>query len=93
MIKQQFLDGTILKIDRYRDGGTISIELNNKEWCIDNRIGSLTKGQFYDGYPKRDNSNNVEYLQLILGDLLGKISGISYDHYLEIIKLRKDNNL
>lgn len=43
-----------MRVDAYRDGGTISIVENGKElYCVDNRIGSRTKGMVYAGYPTK----------------------------------------
>ena len=49
----------ITKITSYRDGGTIEITTeDNKIYCIDDRIGTDTRGTVYEGYP--DNSKPVE---------------------------------
>lgn len=49
----------------YRDGGTIEYLFENIRYCIDNRIGSETKGQWYKRYPEKDNSNLIEDVELI----------------------------
>ncbi len=46
-------------IDTYKDGGTTEIKTMFYSYCIDNRIGSTTKGKLYKGYPKKDNSNII----------------------------------
>lgn len=51
----------IIKIDSYRDGGTIKIITDEIDYCIDNRISSTTKGSIYCGYPEDDNSNLDQY--------------------------------
>ncbi len=50
---------SITKIGTYRDGGTHVVEVvfedtKTRELYIDNRIGSLTKGEVYDNYPGRE---------------------------------------
>lgn len=53
----------ILKVNYYRDGGTLEIITDIAIFCIDGRIRSSTKGHLYTGYPEFDNSNinnNVE---------------------------------
>ncbi len=47
----------ILKINKYKDGGTIILHTDKGDFCIDNRMFSTTKHKVYDGYPKKDNSN------------------------------------
>jgi len=42
-----------IKTDTYRDGGTTTFIIDGQEYCIDNRIGSQTKGKLYRGYPTR----------------------------------------
>lgn len=57
--------------DSFRDGGTKSyITDTNKEYCIDYRVEAdpdkpgfvrkrATAGEWFDGYPKNDNSNRI----------------------------------
>ena len=47
----------IEKIDSYRDGGTIIIQTDEGDYCIDDRIRSKTVGKIFIGYPEDDNSN------------------------------------
>lgn len=49
----------IIKHSIYRDGGTIGVSTKNGEFCIDDRIGSSTKGMIYVGYPNTDGTNPV----------------------------------
>lgn len=50
----------ILSIIGYKDGGTISIITNCGDFCLDSRIGTKTKYQIYDSYPKDNNSNLIK---------------------------------
>ena len=54
----------ITKLKMYKDGGTVEIITEDSSFCFDNRIGTKTKYQLYDGYPNDDNSNltTPEYL-------------------------------
>jgi len=47
----------IIEIDGYKDGGTIKIDTTRGEYCIDCRLGTITKGSIFCNYPKDDNSN------------------------------------
>lgn len=51
---------TIISIGRYRDGGTISIKTDIGEFCIDNRIGSETKGVMFNGYPDKSEPTDID---------------------------------
>jgi hypothetical protein len=49
----------IISVSMYRDGGTSSIMMlhtTSYEICIDNRIGSTTKGDVWRGYPEKEGS-------------------------------------
>ena len=50
----------ILKTGMYRDGGTISIETNVGQFCIDARIRSKTKGIMYSGYPDKSEKTDPD---------------------------------
>jgi hypothetical protein len=54
----------ILKFDMYLDGGTIKLVTDEEVFCFDNRIKTKTKGDLYKGYPKADNSNLVDDIEL-----------------------------
>ena len=44
----------IKEIGCYKDGGTYTIKtVDNKEYCVDNRLFSKTKGSVYLGYPDK----------------------------------------
>lgn len=47
-------------VDTYRDGGTRGIETDVGEFCIDNRIGSFTKGSVWVGYPESSGSRRID---------------------------------
>jgi len=64
----------IRSIDRYRDGGTLSIKCHfgftsrdgkidirthETEICVDNRIDSTHKGSVWLGYPNREGSEQI----------------------------------
>lgn len=59
----------IERLDRYRDGGTISVKCfrylgqNNTsqelQICLDNRIGSDSKGKLWLGYPGKTDSAEI----------------------------------
>lgn len=49
----------LIKKNHYRDGGTIGLETDQGLFCIDKRIGTITKNEIYKGYPEFDNSNLV----------------------------------
>ena len=51
----------IIKIDGYKDGGTIEITTDEGSYCIDDRLFSKTKGSIFCGYPENDNSNIDQY--------------------------------
>ena len=51
----------IIKIDSYKDGGTIEITTDEGTYCIDDRLCSKTKGSIFCGYPENDNSNIDQY--------------------------------
>lgn len=57
----------ILKIDTYRDGGTIEIITERGTFCIDRRIGSKTLGKLFFGYPS--DSNMIENYSDLLSQL------------------------
>jgi hypothetical protein len=65
----------IIKIDGYKDGGTIKIDTTKGVYCIDCRIRTSTKGSIYCNYPEKDNSNiapNQDELKVELIDTLAK---------------------
>lgn len=41
-----------VRVDTYRDGGTVLIRKDDVEYCIDHRIDTKTRGFLYKGYPK-----------------------------------------
>lgn len=65
----------IIKIDSYKDGGTIEITSDRGSYCIDDRLFSKTKGSIFCNYPDDDNSNiapNQDKLKAELLDALAK---------------------
>jgi len=61
----------ITKIDQYKDGGTY--ELVTTDFgviCIDNRLGSRTKGRLYNGYPKYDKTNLIVGFDSFYNDII-----------------------
>ena len=60
----------ITKLKMYKDGGTVEIITDDSSFCFDNRIGTKTKYELYDGYPKDDNSNIIEDSKFIQSQLL-----------------------
>jgi hypothetical protein len=74
----------IIKIDSYKDGGTIEITTNIGSYCIDNRLFSKTKGSIFCNYPENNNSNiapNQDELKVELIDALAKytVSGDGFN--------------
>lgn len=43
----------------HRDGGTEEYSFLDRTFCLDHRLGTNTKGDWYEGYPKKDNSNRI----------------------------------
>lgn len=41
----------VLKVDRFRDGGTTAIKTNKGIYCIDYRLETTTRGKLFFGYP------------------------------------------
>jgi hypothetical protein len=73
----------ILKIDGYKDGGTIKIDTTRGEYSVDCRIGTSTKGSIFCNYPETDNSNiapNQDVLRTELIDALAKYT-VSEGHF------------
>lgn len=64
----------ILKIDGYKDGGTIEITTDNKVFCIDNRICSETKGIIFENYPRGNDSNIVPNQEEIKSEIKNALS-------------------
>lgn len=63
----------ILRINGFKDGGTIEITTDKEIYCVDNRIRSKTKGSVFEGYPLDGNSNilsNQNEIKLELIELL-----------------------
>ena len=57
----------IIRIDSYLDGGTFEVSTSDGKYCIDNRLGTTTKGKIFDCYPDKFNTNickNQEELKL-----------------------------
>lgn len=57
-------------VETYRDGGTVCISENGVQFCIDNRMGSDTKGSLYNNYPTRgsivhDKDNLILFLSMV----------------------------
>jgi DnaJ-class molecular chaperone len=64
----------ILKIEAYRDGGTIQITTDEGPYCIDNRLFTKTKGSIFYGYPLKDNSNIDRYQDEMKGVIIDALS-------------------
>lgn len=79
----------LLKIDCYRDGGTIKISTDKGVFCIDNRIDSKLKGHVFNGYPKDDNSNYAPSLHVVITKLLQSYSGDNIFYVEQSLKLLK----
>lgn len=58
-----------------RDGGTALYLYKNKIYYMDFRIRTITEGEWYNGYPMRDNSNIITDKKLVqeLNDELNKL--------------------
>jgi len=72
----------IIKIDSYKDGGTIEITTDRGSYCIDDRLFSKMKGSIFCNYPEDDNSNispNQDELKVELIDALAKYTVSSDD--------------
>lgn len=68
----------MIKVAVCRDGGTTIYEHLERQYYLDNRIASKTKGKWFWSYPDRDNSN-------IITDVL-KIAQLN-QHYNDLIQL------
>jgi hypothetical protein len=55
-----------MKIDCYRDGGTVVIEDRGVTLYIDHGIGSKTKGVVYYDYPKDENARKLSNLRNLM---------------------------
>jgi hypothetical protein len=84
----------IIKIDGYRDGGTISIQTNQGDYCIDGRllrhdIENLTEGMLFLGYPKDNQPLSLEDAKKIktkIKSALKSFTGQVHEYYLSKIK-------
>lgn len=84
----------ILRIDGYRDGGTISIQTNQGDYCIDGRlfrhdIENSTKGRLFLGYPKNNEPLSFEETKKIKAKIksaLKSFIGQVHEDYLSKIK-------
>jgi hypothetical protein len=75
----------ILKVDKCLDGGTIVLRTNEGDFWIDNRIRSNTKGEWFNGYPKEDNSNLIEDSEELEERLIKALSEFKDGFYKESI--------
>ena len=50
----------IIKIEVYKDGGTVTITTDMLVYAIDRRLKSKTKGRIFLGYPQYDGSNIID---------------------------------
>jgi hypothetical protein len=69
----------ILKMDMYKDGGTIEIKTDEGEFCIDDRLFSDYKGKIFKGYPQNDNKNLILNQEKIKYDLLVALKNYNED--------------
>ena len=65
----------------YMDGGTIELKTNKGIFCFDERIGSLTKGRLYEGYPKNNKSNLIENSYDLEHELIEKLKYFKDNFY------------
>ena len=96
-----------MKYTNYRDGGTMSFKskvfsfilkkevIEEIEICLDFRIGSENIGEWFIGYPKKDNSNKLTKKEtgLIVPEIIERVEAdVKWrNYYLE--KLKKTNEL
>lgn len=60
----------VLELHKYKDGGTVLIKTKLASFCIDNRLGTTTKGKLYKDLPKDDNSNLINEYDDIIDELI-----------------------
>jgi hypothetical protein len=86
----------VLKFNLYRDGGTIEITTDEGVYCVDGRINSITKGDFFLRYPLSDNSNIIrdsKNLELRIIEALKNYEDHFFDKAIKgFIALRTDQN-
>ncbi len=70
----------IIELDSYKDGGTMKVKTKSGIiYCIDDRLGSKTKGSIFLDYPKNDNSNIVNNQEEIRNEIISTLEKYTDD--------------
>jgi len=87
------------KYDSYRDGGTKSFrnrwfcayfKMKDAEVCLDGRIRSETKGEWFLGYPDKGRKLTQEEIDYVVPEIIKSVEAdVKWrTHYLESIKMK-----
>jgi len=84
----------IIKVDGYRDGGTVHVVTNQGDFHIDGRVlenddENLTKGMLFLGYPKDNQPLSLEEAKKIktkIKSALKSFTGQVHEGYISKIK-------